>query len=339
MTPLEMNPLDLEEVLDSNELIFVDCSVSESVTFFQDIYNHRDFQSFDPQFIIAEKEKQKDLLDIIKHPNAVTISDITEEIKNYHRILGEKISFFLRRDKPKNLKRKKKKNLSEEYNDVNGKRNSRCKRRDRRKSFKEKKISKNFRDDDHLEYPKIVSENLLKELHSLSFLISQTFRRKEVSTNHPQYNALLKMTKLISREMNLKEDTAHLFGNKYKDPYSSDTDEKLVTALYLQSLSQDKQPSLLTRDKDFLRLLGVVSRIIGQEDFYLHNKDFRETLRTNPIKLYLPCNRGRYLALDSSTLEFRPEFALPNILQERYFEVSQELRDLWQEFTDSSPLI
>jgi hypothetical protein len=146
------------------------------------------------------------------------------------------------------------------------------------------------------------------------------------------YKTLLEMTQLLSKEIGLKRDAGYLFGEHERDEsYNSDTDEKLVAMLYRLSLA-GKNSCLLAEDVDFIRLLGVITRMIGSDYFLPHNAEFREKIAQNPFRFYLKSisQKCYLLKIDSSKIRYSEDFNVRTAPQKRNTSIREQIAQLWK---------
>lgn len=260
----------LTQILDSEEIVFVDSSIQEgNNNFSESIYPLRYFNQLDLNILKIQLESLQKFKKILKHPNTQTLKPVTAELRKYNEILSTKIILMNKSEKNRFGRVKKKFNQNQ-----NGK-----------------------------------NQNLKKEailsVQEEIYQIVRLSKAKEWDTkmNPKKFNSLLRMVNLISSHLRLKTDRKFELGKKDRDASDdSETDESLVAASYYSSLYSNKSSALLASDEDFGSLFGTCTKIIGCSSFLLRNGLFREKIRTNPFKFYYKGHREpEYrLRIDSS---------------------------------------
>jgi len=147
----------------------------------------------------------------------------------------------------------------------------------------------------------------------------------ELHITDPRYRILTQMIITLDKAIKLKR-------SRRDSGKPSDTDEKLVAALYMHSLSSDSPPCLLTRDTDFTRLLGATPRLLGSEVFLPYNRPFRQALERNPFGLYMKHDDGYDHAFGE--INFDNGFNLTSISPTFRKKVQQQISSLWKEFSE-----
>lgn len=180
------------------------------------------------------------------------------------------------------------------------------------------------------------AEKLLKKLQAKAWRIYGLSKRNEIQIEGREYDSLLEMVKIIDRAGRLKQDTSYNTYGTHEEDMSgkSDTDERLTAVIYYLSLFSDKKPVLLTRDTDFERLLPVVVKLIGADNFSPYNQEFREAVKSrNPFNLYMGIGNREYnLALNSQKIDFDKEFKLHLEDKEKSQETKQKIAREWLKF-------
>lgn len=295
--------LTLNEILDSNEFVLIDGSLRGSESICDYLYEVHKLEELDKQKIENIEREFKKIQYIISQPHATTIPEVAREIKVCAEIIGVNLRYISEFEKI--LKTKPRSRTG-------------CKK-------------------NHQEYKKPEkNRQVLKRLQETVFSTYEAFRERETKIRDRKYTLLAEMVREIDLAIGLKQDTSHLYGLPKKDPTSSDTDEKLVAALYYKSLFSNTPPVLLTKDTDFVRLLGVTPRLLGSDDFMPYNQSFRTRMVDNPFKLYIFQEHTDIYnpALTSkSYLNFDPEFILGNIPKLKSDKIKQKIQFLWQQFS------
>lgn len=264
----------LQEILSSKEsIILIDTSIRSGSIDERgvgwDIYDAQTYVELNHGDLIRGGENIRFLTLILEHPNTATIPKITQEIKNLEQVLSNKIKF-----------------LNENHRNRQGYHANKGRRF---RKQKERSAS---------------SESLLKELQQRTYCLYRLSERKELTFEESTYQPLLEMIKLIDEAIGLKQDTHLLYHERDKpEIHDSDTDEKLTAALFYLSMFSDKPPILLTRDGDMVRLVGVIPRLIGADNFLPENKRFREAvIFRNPFRLYYLEEADFNLAIERKAL-------------------------------------
>jgi len=295
---------NLNDILNSEDLILVDGSIrAEGIgisSFVWEMYDSRRYRHLKNEILEEGLMQIEYFLDILNKPNTFTINAVTEEIRDLEKILSQKIKYL------------------SSINIATHKKNKREKRKRQEK-------------------PK---QRLLMEMQEKAFSLYKLSKRKELSINCRKYDSLLEMVKLIENNIKLKKDLGYLNGEHETDRSgNSDTDEKLVSALYWLSLFSDKSPCLLANDRDFNNLLGVVTRLIGSASFLPYNEQFRQGIAQNSFKLYLKnlSQKGEeyQLRVISSKIRYCPEFMIYNTTKEKSTEIKDKMFRLWQDFAEN----
>jgi hypothetical protein len=162
----------------------------------------------------------------------------------------------------------------------------------------------------------------------------QLASRKSVDIFDERYETLLDLVKRISLVADLKK-----IGGKYDkvtksqlNPYGSDTDERLTSAVLYYALFLNKFSTLVTKDTDFVSLLGCVSSILGGDEFLPHNQKFRDKFESgNPFNLYVSKNGKFNMALRDKEGEFyeRVGFSEKSSNQDKD-DLRKSLREYWK---------
>lgn len=292
----------LTEILNSEDLILVDTSIRpDNQDFSWRIYEDKYYTQLDRQLSKEKFLELENFIESLEQANVYTIKAVTKETEKLERILDDKIKFCSSRPLPK----------------------------DRRKREETKRRNKK---------PKNLLYDLQKKVYELRTLL----RNKEINRsqefkniNNSKYNSLLEMTKLIEKRARLKKDIGYILGAHERDQSEdSDTDEKLVASLYWLSLFSNKNPCLLSGDADFIRLLWVVTRLIGSDYFLPYNENFRQKIIENPFKLYSKnIKTGEYeLAIESSKIKYDNRFLIGNISPKSNLKTRRQISRIWKEF-------
>ena len=285
--------LSLTEILESEKLIITDNSVemggvNEFTRWLYELYKP---SQLNIKILREEFSNLTCLQELLTHPNVYTIKEVTEEKQKLKQILSEKINYFKKHDAHLKNTRWKKRKMKEDNS---------------------------------------AFETLL-ELQKLAYQNMQISEDKELNQqmDNVKYDSLIKIVKLLSQEMSLKKDTSFLKGLHEKDQSNdSNTDEKLVAALYYFSLYSNKSPCILTSDTDFISLIGVTTRLMGADSFLPNNEIFRKRAIENPFRLYFKPRKENlcYLKINSLDEKYIPTFDIMGISKKRSLEIEEEVR-------------
>ena len=297
--------LSLPEIVENEEMMILDTSLSGGNDFGWNTYEANKYEDLSSDLLKKELEEVIIFKKLLENSSSNTIWSITEEIKKYEEIINEKIRYLSE-------------NSLNHYNKNRGKE----KRERRSNNRKEKRERKNSN-----------VKSLLIKLQNETYKARRLSENKELEIKDPRYNILLEMTKLVSREAKLKKDKKYALGKRNEDrSYDSDTDEKLTACLYYQSLFSDKNPSLITKDTDFVFLLEIATRLIGSDVFLPYNESFRKRILENPFKLYLRGNGEYELRETGKNMSYTKTFEIYNLSEERNQQVQQEIEEKWKLF-------
>lgn len=166
---------------------------------------------------------------------------------------------------------------------------------------------------------------LIVNLQDITYNLWRISKQKQLKIKDENYALLLDMVKLIERRVHLKKDCAYENGFCHHDKsHESDTDERIVAALYYNKLFSVNDTCLLSCDTDFLYLLGICTKFIGSKDLLPHNSEFRDALYKNPIRLYTKSHGG-----DFDLRYFRPDvdenFEIRNLTKSEDLEMKKEI--------------
>lgn len=293
----------IDEILRDEGIILVDGSLrkeSENGIGYS-IYTARKYDELNLKILEETREAFLFFISLLENEKVFTIKEISEEIKALEKIINEKRRFC-------------NENRQTEYSGRHGRITEKLKTR------KEKQNT---------------GETELKNLQELIYATRKTAERKSLLFDE-KYETLFEMTWLISERIRLKKDTSYFLGFSKEDmAYESDKDERLTAGILWLSLFSDKKPALLTRDTDFVRLLGVIPKMIGSNDFGLYNEFFKKRLNENGFSLYLRTGEDSYeLAIDSRNMEYEKEFKLLNIEEKESIKARERIEALWGEICE-----
>ena len=292
-----------DKILEEQDIILVDGSLrkEEGNGIGWDIYDAKRYDEINLKILEETKQAFLDFISILKNEKVFTIREVSGEIEKLEKILN------------------KKKRVSDE--------NRQARYRGYYELFAIKARRRKERESN--------GELALTELQELVYQTRKIAERKNLLFDE-KYSILFKMAWQISEKIKLKKDTSHFLGTHLEDKsYQSNTDEKLFSAILWLSLFSDKKPALLTRDTDFVRLFGVIPRIMGSDDFNLYNKFFRKRLKENPFSLYMRENENTYsLAVTSANARYEKEFRIINTTETENTKLKGEIQTLWQKMCE-----
>jgi len=304
--------ITLTEVLDTHEEVLIDGSIETpySFSFLQNNYTVNEFLELHKGDLEREISYGQNFLNILKHPNARSISEITDEIKNHSIKLSEKLS-----------------HLSATARYISGSRNRHQRKRKLKKYVKT-----------HIDQIQ-PNEDSSKTLQKLSYDCFRQSKANEMRIDDSRYNTLTEMVIYMERELNLKNDTTFEKGIVAEDwSHKSITDEKLIATLFYQSMFSENSPVLVTKDGDFIRLLETLPTIIGSDEFMPHNNLFRSKIIENPVKLYFSNDKNMFSNyLDGFSIEFSPKFHIEEKSNLKEREIKEKVLKYWKEF--SKPVV
>ncbi len=283
------------------DLILVDGCIfgRDDKSFCRNIYNDWNYDCLDCDEIQKEIESADEFYKILQHLKTRTISEVTEELEEKNRIIGENISFFSRIEKGLN-KRVKKRYHSQRIN--------------------AKRLMEELQENTY----KIFRTSKEKEWQ----------KDKEIGFDKDKYESIVDMVKLLSREMKIKLDTSYyIHGTHEKDmSLASDTDERLVASAYYLSMYSNKKPIILTRDIDIIELTKKIPSLIGADEFLPYNADFRQGLTWNPIKIYFKDNEYFHIPKKQWSRRFDKKAFIRGATKERGLAIRRKMRKNWQNF-------
>jgi len=258
----------LDEVLGGGIVLLDNCvrHADSARSFLRDIYDINLFNRINPSKVRHEIEGIETLSNLISLENVLTIQDVADEFFAYVEILGYKIG-----------------NISKTYKlyRKNQKRNKDC------------GISAEEGNDS------------IKNLHENAFRTYRQLLSKVVPASllggKERYALVERMVMLLEDELKLKKDTSYHLGEHETDrAREKHADEKLVASAFCASMHSDGPIKILTQDTDFVSLVGVFSRLLCSESFLPYNALLRDSLRSNPVILYLKSSEGYEKLVDTS---------------------------------------
>ena len=286
----------LGKILNSGRIVFADKSALRRTNprnLGWVIYEASDFCELDCDELEQEIEETRQFIELLGHPNIRTTPGITGHTRFFEGVIDEKIGFASERESKRGKYRKSRKN---------------------EKGARQK--------------------DLILRLQEVVYRARLMCRDKEfqrhMDVNEEIYEKLARMLTLISKTAKLKKDAAFNFGQRRRDiSQETDVPERVVAALYYASMFSPHSPALLTGNTNYVRIMGVIQRLLSADEFFPDNQEFREALEhQNPAKLYVRRKiiPGYNLPIDTSRLrEPVPGlFEITNVSPER----SNQLRNI-----------
>lgn len=296
--------VSLEEIFEINDRIIWDGSAHQTHgIFLRHVYDIDDLNRINKELLVTNIGHVQDLIDIIERPKISIIPEVIDELRRVPVILGEKLAYYTNSQREfGNAKRSRKHSKSRDFR-ANQRRNE--------------------------------NEELMKELQESYYGACELSKLRRLEISDPRYNLLVDMVKQIERSIRLKVDNKEKYNpNKKKSTSISDVDEKITAALYWSCLFTDQKSSILTSDSDFVRLLGISSRLIGSDELLPYNESFRDGLIRNPFRLYL-CHEGAYEELMFDQ-DFESEFVIRSRTMKYSDMVKGEILYLLEQFQAAS---
>jgi len=287
--------VELSEITKKEDLILVDATVTnltaENRDFYWNIYDSRRYSQLPCQVLAKVISSLEHSIDLLAKGSTYTIKDVTDKIRDLERTVNAKVDGFL---EPVRLPHAAKKRV---------------------------KI------DNRNKRPK----QMMHELQGLVYQARLLCRERQLRLNNPNYELLLDMVKLLESEMYLKKDTSFALGYHSRDQsHESDTAERIVAAIYYERLFHGRDFCLVTRDTDFVSLLGIFTRILGSLYFSPYNSPFRKTFSENPIRLYIGVKNRFSFDIRYLAPSFDEEFIIYKITPQRNSEIMAKINGSMQ---------
>jgi DNA topoisomerase VI subunit B len=178
----------LDEVLNSNSIVFLDGSAKSTRSFAWNSYKSKSYRTLNPLLMESEIDTLNIFFNMLNHPNTKTIPEISNEFKEYVRIISDKLSFL---SSIKQRRAKKKKTYSKSHPKAYSK-------------YHPLNEDENEEEDYSSEEDFGPNKELMKKLHEIAFFSYQKSKEKEMKINNPKYRLLTDMVKSISIELSLK---------------------------------------------------------------------------------------------------------------------------------------
>jgi len=260
-------------------------------SFGDDIYNCRTFCDISHSLVQKELERISSLLGLLNMPNARTIPQVTCEIREYERVVSDKLSFCSRNT----------------FGFIQG--------RSRTRDISER------------------TRAALLDLQSMAYQTRRLSEAKE-SERHVRvdkicYDALAEMIYSLDAAIGLSKDTAYVYGKGDFDKKPAETDARMVAMAYLFSMYGKAKTAIATADTDFVRIMGVVPRLMGSHDFLPANQDFLDMVKSNYPVLYFFDEEGCKKIVFENLLS--EGFHVNNVNGAENSLIKERIRVLWEQ--------
>lgn len=303
----------LSEILDKEEIVLLDTNILEGESphhFGEDIYPIYDFSGFDTERLDFMLASFSQALSVMQLPSVRTIQSVADEIRDFSVVLGNKLNYL-----PTNKKSTR--------------------------TYSRKQVRK-IRINEAKMRAARVNESKLEDLQDLVYRLSlaagsrDIYFPNEFRIDLKCSDILLEIVKRIDKVIELKPSKPRYHTNKILDSSRrTDTDERLVAALYCLALYPKKHASLASGDTDFVRLLGVLPKLMGAYEFMPYNARFRESLEDHPFKFYLYEKDKREFTLpfgDDDKVIFDDTFVIRTVSCDENNEFKAQILGLWTDF-------
>lgn len=295
---MEIKEVTLEYILESNDLLLVDTSAQDT-HFLRESYGVRNLEDINLDLLNYENGNVLSFINLLNRSKITTIENVVDEIRIYVDKLGYKISWMAK------LKEDDRKILNDQSYRID------------RRYINHKKINKK----DVIGF--------LRKYHENLYRLYKLYKNKKIEIKDRNYDSFIDMFKVLDHEIYLKKDTSYVYGQEANNN-NNYTDEKLCSALIWNSMFSDNRTGILTRDTDFIRLLGVVPRIIGSSEFLPYNKHFRDRIKSNnPCLYFIEENGYKEMKLDH---EFQDNIKINCINRFDEKDVKDKIKNLWKQF-------
>ncbi|MFH1710970.1 MAG: hypothetical protein ABH840_01535 [Nanoarchaeota archaeon] len=300
----------LDEIVGSGIVLLDGCvkTAETGYSFSRDIYHSHNPTDIPYSTITRESGCVNELSELLDLDNVFTTQDVAKEFFQYLQIMSEK---------------------RKEFSKNHG--NSRKSGRGKKKGYRD-----DGEDDDR--------RQLFEELHDMTFNTYRQMVSKIIPNNYlggrERIEIMEEMVQLIDSEIGLKKDNGYMLGEHDIDRAKvNKTDDNMVAAALCLSMYAKGPVKILTQDSDFISLLGVVPRLIGAQNFLPHNTSFRDSLRTNPVIMYLKNQEGydkKTDTSDDSKLIYSKDFRVHVVSTKRNLEIRDEIGQAWKRFNECS---
>jgi hypothetical protein len=294
--------INIERILDKHEAVYIDTGILLNSGFLWSLYEIDKFEKLDRNSLLGETENLKEMIKIFSHPNTLTTPEVIEEIRDYTDIINEKVQYLSSHCSLPHYRTHDGKTYVNRVCSVN---DTTAKRED------------------------------INMLQKAAFEYYQKAKRKAVKIKDAKFKTLAEMVKDVSKTMYLKKDLNFYYNKPEKDPYRTDSDEKLVSSVYWRMImGENESLALISCDTDFKSLLGNVSEFLGADYFLPYNREFKERILNSNFTLYIK-NRGDHPELPLIS-EYKIDeirgFGLQRFEPETLAGLKERLMERWKEF-------
>lgn len=296
---METKQVDLDYILESNDLLLMDTSAQDT-HFLRDSYGIRKIEDINLDLLNYENGNILKFINLLNDSKLGTIQEVIDEIKIYVEKLGYKISWITK------------------YKE------------DHRKFLGNQRIKIDRKYVNHKKKDHYDLIDLLRIYHENVYKFYSICKNKKIEIKNKNYELFVQMFEIIDNAINLKKDTAYIYGQEANNK-NNHTDEKLCSALIWNSLFSNNRTGILTKDTDFIRLLGVVPKIIGSDEFLPCNQYFRKRIKSNNPHLYILYNDKlcNEISLD---YKFENTVEIKNNRDGDNKKLKTQIEAIWKEF-------
>lgn len=295
--------MELIEILEREERIFMDGSIMACAAgdFLVDIYDYKTYNAIDDlqlDRVLADFEKALEFL--IKGEESkklIVIPEVTGELENLQDRIVKKLKYLNKRE---------------------------------RTLSKREKGEKHNRDEESIE-----------KLNELGFKVNDVLRLtgrqiQYKNSSDSVYNNLVELFTTIAPFVLVEKSFERYHGFKMEpeiiEKEKQKTDERITAAAIYCSLVEKQKSSIVSRDTDFISLLGKGLYLLRAGDLD-GNKCLIEPLIDNPVTLYLPIKgkQGNFSydsELSTSKVTCEKKFSIWGISNERNNDIKKHLEYL-----------
>jgi hypothetical protein len=299
----------LNEIIADEEIVLVDSNVIEGhdhYSFYKDLYGTKDYSQVNNSMLSDKLANMKVSLPSILYDNVFTIKEVADELRIFAELLGKKLSYL---------------------SDAGTSKLTWMKSKGRIEPRKKLEARSNARNN---------MVELQKSVYEVSKFLQarDIYNEKKFRIDKRQSDILLAMVKTLTDTIGLKPKKIATYKNAQIDKsVTSDTDERLVAALFCLSMYSGRRAGFVTGDTDFVRLLGVLPRLMGADELMPCNNSFKEALEYNPFKFYLykPESHEYELLIDSSKIQYETEFRINRHSGQESENMKQQIIKMWTE--------
>ena len=306
----------LEEALASVDVALIDgnLEIGERVEGYSSIYHAKSYSELDKRLLLRWLKSLRNQRILINHPKVFTVNQVSEETAELIRLIqDDKIDYL-------------------DNHNVHG---SRRRAKGKWKKSRRRTVQKARENADE-------NRELLREVQNETYELSRKMKSKSIfqiprySLLKRKHEYLTEMVTKISQLIHLKRDICFMDGLKshpHDRSEESDTDERLAAALLYLNMASNKSHTLITRDTNLITLIGVTPRLIGADDFLPFNKAFRNSLQSNPPRIYFEdiegYEQGDFRFEDE---DYKKPFKLKHTGFNEENRAKAEIHTLWKKF-------